>query len=667
MSSHSQPQSGLDHNRSDVCLVQMPFATLETPSLALGLLKAQLTRAGITCQAFHESLRFAEMVGLDRYHMFDESIIQDLLGEWAFAPAAFPHHKRDDDGYFSSVKLSYARPILEEVRAAAPAFVEQVAHRVLERRPRIVGCSSNFMQHCASLALLRVIRELDPSVVTVLGGANCEGAMGRVAADSFPWVDIVVSGEADDLVVPLFRALMEDSRQIPDHKIPAGVMRATRKFGVIPPVTRATVENLDALPIPDFSDYFDDLARSPLCRYVKPGLTVETSRGCWWGEKHHCTFCGLNGHGMAYRSKGADRVMAELQELQQTSGLTGFQMTDNILDMSYLQTLLPHLKGNDTPLRLFFETKSNLRRRHIRDLAEAGIRWIQPGIESLSDEALGLLDKGSRGWMNVQLLKWAWEEGTYVTWNFLAGIPGEQDAWYAAVAEWLPLISHLQPPAGGQQGVVSIRFDRFSPYHQRPEDWGLDLVPCAVYGHIYPLAQDQLHALAYFFEDRAGGGPVERPGLDLLRARIVEWQRQYTSPTRATPQLTAIDSEDAIEIVDTRSVAVRERWTLEGMAARIYRACDEGRTLAGLRAELSRHPETDDADEPFDVVLQGLVESRLIARFGEYYLSLATGPQRHPLPGPADFPGGYLLLRRRRKTEAPRMLPADVTVEQLFG
>jgi radical SAM superfamily enzyme YgiQ (UPF0313 family) len=25
----------------------------------------------------------------------------------------------------------------------------------------------------------------------------------------------------------------------------------------------------------------------------KPTLTLETSRGCWWGERAHCTFCGL--------------------------------------------------------------------------------------------------------------------------------------------------------------------------------------------------------------------------------------------------------------------------------------------------------------------------------------------------------------------------------------
>lgn len=32
-------------------------------------------------------------------------------------------------------------------------------------------------------------------------------------------------------------------------------------------------------------------------------LVLEGARGCWWGEKHHCTFCGLNGSLMKFRSK----------------------------------------------------------------------------------------------------------------------------------------------------------------------------------------------------------------------------------------------------------------------------------------------------------------------------------------------------------------------------
>src|SRR3977135_2135675 len=43
-----------------------------------------------------------------------------------------------------------------------------------------------------------------------------------------------------------------------------------------------------------------------------PRLVLESSRGCWWGEKHHCTFCGLNGSFMEFRSKSPDQFVDEL-------------------------------------------------------------------------------------------------------------------------------------------------------------------------------------------------------------------------------------------------------------------------------------------------------------------------------------------------------------------
>ena len=78
--------------------------------------------------------------------------------------------------------------------------------------------------------------------------------------------------------------------------------------------------NLDTLPIPDYDDYIDALASSPAAADVTPMLMLETSRGCWWGEKHHCTFCGLNGLTMAFRSKTPERVIEEIETLRSRYG-----------------------------------------------------------------------------------------------------------------------------------------------------------------------------------------------------------------------------------------------------------------------------------------------------------------------------------------------------------
>ncbi len=89
-------------------------------------------------------------------------------------------------------------------------------------------------------------------------------------------------------------------------------------------------------------------------------LPYEAGRGCWWGEKHHCTFCGINGQGMVFRQKSPDKVIAEFREITRRHGLPRVCMVDNIMPHRYFQTLVPRL-GQEVPaLHLFYEQKANL-------------------------------------------------------------------------------------------------------------------------------------------------------------------------------------------------------------------------------------------------------------------------------------------------------------------
>ena len=60
-------------------------------------------------------------------------------------------------------------------------------------------------------------------------------------------------------------------------------------------------------------DYFEQLQRSPLnSELERPLLPVEMSRGCWWGEKKQCVFCGNNESMITYRSKSSNSIVDEI-------------------------------------------------------------------------------------------------------------------------------------------------------------------------------------------------------------------------------------------------------------------------------------------------------------------------------------------------------------------
>lgn len=647
----------------DVCLLSMPYPPLNQPSMALGLLKATLREQGISVKTLYPCLWFAEEIGLDVYVLIGDSKQEFFAGEWTFAGVAFPDFNPDHEAYLDAVFSapvsrglllksrfdSEPRHALRKARDAAPDFVERVARRVLERRPKIVGCTSTFMQHCASLAILRKIHEIDPQVVTVLGGANCEGNMGLAARKCFPWVDFVVSGEAELLFPELCHQLLAQGKGIPASELPMGVIG-----GGYPPLSpgaeapRASISDMDRTPVPDFDDYFEALDASPLRDFISPGLAMETSRGCWWGKVHHCTFCGLNGGNMTFRSKSPDRVLSELDGLSRRYGIRKFNVVDNILDLAYIQTLLPRLAMSD-PYTLFFETKSNLKREQLEKIARAGIRRLQPGIESMHDEILRLIDKGTTALLNVRLLKWAREIGVFITWNFLWDIPGEKDEWYGEMAGWLRLIAHLQPP-----GVDRIQFHRFSPYHQRPESFGLSLVPFPLYSYVYPLPPEDMQELAYYFHDsQRESARVElerRPHLKQVMKIIAVWNRLWgqdgTETTVEAPVLMMREEEpDCLRITDTRPCAVSKTHLLQGLACHVYRACDEVHTANSLMHALSKDHHLDYTLQTVQRALDELEESKLLLHLNGKYLGLALR-EIHRIPDSLEeFPGGYTDIR----------------------
>ena len=612
----------------------MPYGIVERPSLALGSLQASLRRAGVACQTVYAHLEFARRVGLGAYQLIGTSDAKDLLGEWTFSRAAFGHQEADLQAYHREIYFDLFAHLglteqslwdtLHQLRDQAEVLVDELALALHQRGARLVGCSSTFQQHCASLALQRRLKELDPGIFTLMGGANCEGPMGVALQRNCPWLDCVVSGEADLLIVDLVRALASREASPLPYGAISGPTAGT------PP--RASVSDLGKLPTPDYQDYFGALARSGLGGTVRPALPIETSRGCWWGAKHHCTFCGLNGSSMGFRVKTAERSLAEFEELSQQYDLTDFLVVDNILGMDSFKTLLPRLKHSDRDYRMFVETKANLKRSQVEALAEAGACWILPGLESLHDEILRLMDKGTTGITNLQTLKWCRELGIRVSWTLLCGFPGELDEWYDQMANWLPALEHLQPPSA----VCPIGYHRFSPYHMRPQDFGVVHQPAPAYARVYPFADQELRDLAYFFVDAPGScrSGQEGPGLQRVRRAVRAWALRFES-AGLPAILSLIDHPERLEILDTRSQACRLRHSLTGTCRDLYLACES----APSRPSLARQLNVSEAE--LDLRLEPLLKDRLVLEQGGRLLALATRGDLPRLPTSAEFPGGF--------------------------
>ena len=620
----------------DVLLITMPFGPLFVPSIGLGLLQAALAQQGCASRTCYFTFRFAELIGQDVYgRINDEPPTTDLAGEWLFSQALFAEQGeaetaryveeilrknmpgRAPDSDFSSERgWPLAENLIEEMltaRQQVEPFLAECLALVLAAQPRIVGFTSTFQQNAAALALAQRIKAHAPATCIVFGGANCEGVMGAEISRQFAFVDAVVSGEGEQ-VFPALVARVLQGRPFDD--LPGVFTRrmALPLLGQTPgqalPNAPST-EQLDELPYPSYDDFFEQLAASSLTPVDKPWLLFETARGCWWGEKHHCTFCGLNGQGMAFRSKSAPRALAEFKYLTGKYPGHSVSVVDNILNMEYFKNFIPQLAEHNPGVVIFYEIKSNLKKDQLRMLAAAGVTSVQPGIESLSDQVLQLMDKGVRALQNIQLLKWCKELGIEPQWNLIWGFPGEQAEEYARMAEMIPLLTHLPPP----QAEARIRLDRFSPNFDQAAQRGFSHVaPDPAYGHVYRVAPAALANLAYYFTFEYSVPRATRPYVEPVSAAIEQWQACHNDST-----LFWVEKGDNLMLWDARPVAQQPFMLLSGARKFALQACDQTRTARDVQQRWEAHS-TKRTD--MRAWLDELVAQGLMLRQQDAYLAL---------------------------------------------
>lgn len=180
--------------------------------------------------------------------------------------------------------------------------------------------------------------------------------------------------------------------------------------------------------------------------------------------------------------------------------------------------------------------------------------------------------------------------------------------------------------------MFPVRFDRFSPYHDAVEAYGLELAPLDWYAFTYPWPEEALMDLAYYFSHQNYLAPYALHAARMvgpLRAKVAAWKGPWFGGG-ARPELRLEAHGGEAYVFDPRPGEPREppltddeRGVLEGLAT--------ARKPASLAKEL--------AHVDVHAVLGRLLELGLVFHEGKRYLSLVVPPVRPfaiPLPR-ADF------------------------------
>lgn len=598
-----------------VALVSAPTLSARFPSFQLGLLKPTLERAGIPAQTFSLFMYFGMYAG---WHVNEAlaDVYSCMVGEWVWARAAFGEFA-DDEEYLRAhgpeLRGICARGgfTVEDVRRVrdevVPAFIDFCVESIDWRRFGLIGFSVCFQQMLASLALARALKERHPDIPVIMGGAGFEDDIAEEVMRGCPQIDYVHCGDAEETFPEMVRRLYAGETM---KGLPGMLWRDGER--VVFNGRAPNLQDMNRTPAPDFDEYFYARREGGYESFEGAQgvlLPIEAARGCWWGVKNHCTFCGLNRAGMEFRAKSAPQVLEQLEELSRRYGVLDFNAIDNIMAPEYIDKLFGRLAEANTDIRLHYEVRPSLTRAQLKLMRAGGLFSIQPGVESFSTHVLKLMRKHTTGMRNLELVKWCTYYGINNLYNILVRFPGERAEDFRTQVELMPKIHHWQPPWAAAQA----RADRGSPMFTEPETQSITrLTYSPVYDFLFPKDRFDLKRVSYYFEHEMGD-TVGEEGYDEIFAAVDLWQRRWRE--RPRPYLRYRKAWETIFVEDGRNGRAKES-TYTGPRAALYEYCADARSAKEIAARF-------DGAQWVEEALSEFLERDLMIHLDGRYISLA--------------------------------------------
>ncbi|MDW3192231.1 MAG: RiPP maturation radical SAM C-methyltransferase [Cytophagales bacterium] len=622
-------------------LINMPFADVAIPSIALTQLKSVLKsdlqdKVEVDIHYFNHEL--ADYLTLDNYRFISNGGQSNNsgFGDWFFRQQAFPHIPDNTQEYLSRYGhllgmdfLQQKGAFIQEKRQQLDQFLENLIDKYELDKCDIVGFTSMFMQNVGSFAMARKIKERNKDVTIVMGGANCESPMGEELVKNFEMLDFVFSGTSLISFPRFVKSLMTGNRSEAEtingvfsrantaNKIKDKAQILVKEDGEVETVgpigEELSINECVPLDYDSFLESFDYFFKG---KDIAPSLLFETSRGCWWGARAHCTFCGLNGGGMSYRAMKSEIAISMINDLIDRYGdrVKNYSCVDNIIPKEYIREVFPYVKKLEG-MKIFYEVRADITSEEMDILSNAGVVEMQPGIESLATSTLKLMKKGTTSFNNLKFLQRTVLYSVLPQWNLLVGFPGEKEEVYAKYVNDLPSYFHLPPPIG----VFPVRFDRYSPYYMEADAYNLDLEALDYYTYTYPKDKETLKEMAYYFGDQnyeADYIRITAKWLSKLEILVSDWNKRWRNFDKDNLPVLHFGVQDGKDIViDQRGE--RKIIPLTETQKNILINLEKQKSLKGIQSQLKEYDPNELESE-----LSYLLKIRLLHEENGTYMSL---------------------------------------------
>lgn len=249
--------------------------------------------------------------------------------------------------------------------------------------PSIVGISiAAINQVVPAFTLAALVKDHRPETHVVIGGSWCTQVHESLAPKLplFAFIDSMAIYEGEEPLLELCRTLQrgESPKDIPNLYLQhAGLVSAPR---------RRFAMDMNRLPTPDFEGL-------PLSGYNFPRtLTLQSSRGCYWGK---CTFCSYPLLEPAYKARKSEKLIGDIQKLKDLYGIEDVGFTDALLSPSFCRRFSGALLQYDIKIRwaMFARFEKQFTPDLLEQMAQSGCSMVSWGLESGNEEILRIIEK----------------------------------------------------------------------------------------------------------------------------------------------------------------------------------------------------------------------------------------------------------------------------------
>lgn len=316
---------------------------------------------------------------------------------------------------------------------------EALEARIRELKPDVVGTTAITPSIYKAEETLKIAKKVSPAIITMLGGVHATFMFKQVLTEA-PWIDVIVRGEGEEILLDLVRAIDDGRWPLARHEIQG--LAFLDGQDIIATKAAPTVKDLEKIK-PDWG-----ILEWGKYIYIPLGKRVaipNMARGC----PFTCSFCSQWKFWRDYRIRDPRAVVDEIEGLVNDHDVGFFILADEepTINRKKFIAFCEELIARGLPEKIQWGINTRVTdilrdEEYLALYRKAGLVHVSLGTEAAAQLKLDLFNKETTVEQNKKAIRLLREADILVEAQFIVGLENETaetlEETYRMAMDWKP-------------------------------------------------------------------------------------------------------------------------------------------------------------------------------------------------------------------------------------